>query len=1243
MWKRENNDYENEDLGCNAPEYTTEPVTKQETYQCWVSDQYDNVSYVLIHVVPDTGLTAMAANSEIIEVGYGDSAELRVNASVSVGSVHYRWYDSEENELEDEDEVYRIGSVERSTTYRCYVSDDYGQGISVDFCVVIQNHLRAYASGDMVYAFISAAPDELCTFSVIATADDPSQLTYHWWDEYGYEAEFETGEFTTPEPVDTRKNYYCQVTDQYGNESETVTFEVSADNNLLASKTSTPEGTLLEDDYYEVCVPYNEPVVLKVNATCGKGGLRYQWFDNDIDEISSAQTSELRIDHVERENYYNCVVTDQYENSVTCYFRVYVDNKLKAYPEDNVSRIYVKPGVQTELKAIVEAENKEGMTYNWIRENSDSAELLPVHDDHITVDAATANYDLYIEDQYGNTAEVHFAVQVVNNLEAYPEGAEVDERGLHIKEKTIECRKGQELELNVLTSADNSEYLTYEWERQEPWIDYENYYYYDVNTMTGSTGSLTITADRTARYLCRVRDAYGNRDEVIFNVHVDGPLAVYPEGSAVIDGVHSNRIDIAADEGQTQTLHVITEAYEGASLTYEWSVCNDKCEGYLPIETGKSDTFAIDPKEAKQVRCEVTDSSGNAAAAFFYLNTEGLSVSTGFDGTRLVSYHSYEVDVPIEIGEEIDLHPVVNSNAESWTYTYLWEKVLSGNVTQFTELDNYFMAKGGDASEYRCEVYHPDFGVVYITYRMIVNNELTASPEPTEGLNVVSSDANHMKVFAEDGELIALKVKAEAKVADNLQYSWFDRSGKAIAHEDTLRFKAHGKDVYRCVVTDQYENSRTVYFDTVDSVAEPISLEDAEITLSSETFTYNGSRQWPDVTVVYQGRELESGTDYVVGYGDNWVNAGVNKVTIEGIGNCTGTVVKTYSIEKASQNIGCRVSDISVKASQTFDVAGAHGAVTVESDNTGVATATASGSRITVTGVAGGKAKLTIRAAGDSNYEEGEATVEVTIKKLAQTPACTVSTVDAKASKVFTVTGSYGAITAVSGNTKVATATVSGTKITVKGVAVGTVTLTIKAAGNGIYGATSIKRTVKITPAATTSLKAAAAADGKGIKLTWAKVPGATNYLIYRNNKLIKTVGNVVTYTDTAANTNGTSYTFKIVAKASTGTSSKSKFVLIYKVDRPAISSLRNSASRKMTVNWRRNTRATGYQIQYSVKSNFSGAKTVTVNGSATVSKVIGSLTKGKIYYVRIRSCKKVGKLTFYSAWSVKKAVRIAK
>ena len=204
---------------------------------------------------------------------------------------------------------------------------------------------------------------------------------------------------------------------------------------------------------------------------------------------------------------------------------------------------------------------------------------------------------------------------------------------------------------------------------------------------------------------------------MIFNVHVDGPLTVYPEGSAVIDGVHSSRIDIAADEGQTQTLHVITEAYEGAVLTYEWSVCNDKCEGYLPIETGKSDTFAIDPKEAKQVRCEVTDSSGNAAAAFFYLNTEGLSVSTGFDGTRLVSYHSYEVDVPIEIGEEIDLHPVVNSNAESWTYTYIWEAALSGNITQFTELDNYFMAKGGDASEYRCEVYHPDFGVVYITYR----------------------------------------------------------------------------------------------------------------------------------------------------------------------------------------------------------------------------------------------------------------------------------------------------------------------------------------------------------------------------------------------------------------------------------------------------------------------------------------------------------------------------------------------
>jgi hypothetical protein len=40
---------------------------------------------------------------------------------------------------------------------------------------------------------------------------------------------------------------------------------------------------------------------------------------------------------------------------------------------------------------------------------------------------------------------------------------------------------------------------------------------------------------------------------------------------------------------------------------------------------------------------------------------------------------------------------------------------------------------------------------------------------------------------------------------------------------------------------------------------------------------------------------------------------------------------------------------------------------------------------------------------------------------------------------------------------------------------------------------------------------------------------------------------------------------------------------------------------------------------------------------------VIGGLTKGKKYYVQVRAFKKVGNVTYWSAWSTAKTVTIKK
>jgi len=214
---------------------------------------------------------------------------------------------------------------------------------------------------------------------------------------------------------------------------------------------------------------------------------------------------------------------------------------------------------------------------------------------------------------------------------------------------------------------------------------------------------------------------------------------------------------------------------------------------------------------------------------------------------------------------------------------------------------------------------------------------------------------------------------------------------------------------------------------------------------------------------------------------------------------------------------------------------------------------------------------------------------------------------------------------------------------------VGTATVTIE--GKGDYTGT-ITKTFRIVPKKTAIKTPSVASDG--ITVNWSKNTSCSGYYIYRSVNggkyaKVKTItGNsTVSWKDTDAATNGSKYSYKIIAyKTISGTTYKSEYSevkTIYFVSRPSIYGLTNSAAKKMTVKWGKNSKATGYQIQYSLKSDFSDVKSTTVTGSGTVSKVIGSLTKGKTYYVRIRTYKTVDSTKYYSAWSARKSVKIAK
>lgn len=91
------------------------------------------------------------------------------------------------------------------------------------------------------------------------------------------------------------------------------------------------------------------------------------------------------------------------------------------------------------------------------------------------------------------------------------------------------------------------------------------------------------------------------------------------------------------------------------------------------------------------------------------------------------------------------------------------------------------------------------------------------------------------------------------------------------------------------------------------------------------------------------------------------------------------------------------------------------------------------------------------------------------------------------------------------------------------------------------------------------------------------------------------------------------------------------------------ISSVKNSAKKCAVVKYKKNSKAGGYEVSYSTKSNFKGAKSVKVNSAKKLTATLKKLTKGKKYYVRVRTYKKNGAVTSYSVWSSSKKVTINK
>lgn len=416
------------------------------------------------------------------------------------------------------------------------------------------------------------------------------------------------------------------------------------------------------------------------------------------------------------------------------------------------------------------------------------------------------------------------------------------------------------------------------------------------------------------------------------------------------------------------------------------------------------------------------------------------------------------------------------------------------------------------------------------------------------------------------------------------------------------------------------------------SIDKTIDISEGNAVLSEDTFTYDGTEKTPSVTIA----GLTEGTDFAVSYSNN-IHAGTAAAIITGINDYTGSITKKFIIKQAKNNwtseLTCKNITYGSKPKPSASARFGKVSYTYSSSKNGTYTDEVP------TAVGTWYVKASVAKTAD--YAGLTAVVSFKIK------AKTMSGVSAKGFTGYYDGKSHSIKVTAPSKAKVTYSTSKNGSYSSKNPSykkAGTYKIYYKVSKTG-YSTVSGSATVKIKlkqPSVTVSN------TSSGVKVKWSKISGATGYRIFKKTsegwKRIKTVtsGSTVTWTHTDVK-NGSKYIYTVYAYNDNIKSTHISGKTIYRLTRPAISSLKNSSRKKMTVKWKRNTKATGYQIQYSTSSSFKSYKTTTVSKNSTLSKTISSLSKGKRYYVRIRSYKTVSNKKYYSAWSAIKNVKISK
>lgn len=269
--------------------------------------------------------------------------------------------------------------------------------------------------------------------------------------------------------------------------------------------------------------------------------------------------------------------------------------------------------------------------------------------------------------------------------------------------------------------------------------------------------------------------------------------------------------------------------------------------------------------------------------------------------------------------------------------------IVTGAITE-TDLEDWYCFSISSSSKYRLQI-----SSCFSLYFTLYNSDLSKEIESTHGVSISGSEASP-GTKSYDIELV-----------NGIYYLKINRS------------------VYS---TGKY---------TVSFNHKKTDISEADITVTPNTYIYDGKSKNPSVTVRIENEELENNVDYTVDYVNN-KNAGKATITIkakEG-SNCVGSKNSTFTIKKASQSLKLNEAKKKYKAKK-LKVKGKKFPIKVSSNKTPITYKVTKGSKkyISVSkkgvvmlkkGTKKGTYKVTVTAKGTNNYNKAKKTITIIVK-----------------------------------------------------------------------------------------------------------------------------------------------------------------------------------------------------------------------------------------------------------------------